>query len=111
MSSTGLASARDHVRQAGSLVESDRLRFDFSHFEAVSHDQLQAIEKLSNEKLLVNDQVKTYEIPFSEKPEGVIAFFGDKYGDLVRVVDIGAGVRNFVEVHILDRRERLVRSG
>ncbi len=79
----------DHVRQAGSLVESDRLRFDFSHFEAVSHDQLQAIEKLSNEKLLVNDQVKTYEIPFSEKPEGVIAFFGDKYGDLVRVVDIG----------------------
>ena len=79
----------DHVRQAGSLVQQDRLRFDFSHFEAVSEEKLQTIERISNEKLLLNEQVKTYEIPFSEKPDGVIAFFGDKYGELVRVVDLG----------------------
>ena len=79
----------DHVRQAGSLVEDDRLRFDFSHYEGVSHEQLQTIERVANEKLLQNDKVETYEIPFSEKPDGVIAFFGDKYGEFVRVVDLG----------------------
>ena len=79
----------DHVRQAGSLVEDDRLRFDFSHYEGVSTEQLQTIERVANEKLLQNDKVETYEIPFSEKPDGVIAFFGDKYGEFVRVVDLG----------------------
>ena len=79
----------DHVRQAGSLVQQDRLRFDFSHFESVSNEQLQIIEHLANEKLLLNEEVNTYEIPFSEKPDGVIAFFGDKYGEFVRVVDLG----------------------
>ena len=79
----------DHIRQAGSLVQSDRLRFDFSHFESVSSGQLQTIERLANERLLLNDELKSYEIPFSEKPDGVIAFFGDKYGEFVRVVDLG----------------------
>ena len=79
----------DHVRQAGSLVEENRFRFDFSHFEALTSDQVQKIEQLSNEKVLQNDQLSSYEIPFAEKPEGVIAFFGDKYGDFVRVVDLG----------------------
>jgi alanyl-tRNA synthetase len=79
----------DHIKQAGSLVEEDRLRFDFSHFESVSAEQLRTIERLANEKLLLNENVEIYEIPFSEKPEGVIAFFGDKYGEFVRVVDIG----------------------
>ena len=79
----------DHIKQAGSLVEEDRLRFDFSHFEAVSAEQLRTIERLANEKLLLNENVEIYEIPFTEKPEGVIAFFGDKYGEFVRVVDIG----------------------
>ena len=79
----------DHIRQAGSLVEKDRLRFDFSHFEAVSPEQLKTIERLANEKLICNDELKSYEIPFAEKPEGVIAVFGEKYGDFVRVVDLG----------------------
>lgn len=79
----------DHIRQAGSQVEKDRLRFDFSHFEALSPDELKTIEQLSNEKLLCNDELRTYEIPFSEKPEGVIAFFDEKYGEFVRVVDLG----------------------
>jgi len=79
----------DHVRQAGSLVQEDRLRFDFSHFEAVSPEQLKTIEHLANQRLLQNDELKAYEIPFAEKPEGVIAFFGDKYGEFVRVVDLG----------------------
>ena len=79
----------DHVRQAGSLVEPNRLRFDFSHFEGVTADQIEEIEALSNQRLLANDVVEAYEIPFSEKPDEVMAFFGDKYGDVVRVVDLG----------------------
>ncbi len=79
----------NHVQQAGSYVAPDRLRFDFSHFEQISPDQLREIERLCNEKVLENDPVKWYEVPFSEKPEDVIAFFGEKYGDVVRVVDMG----------------------
>ncbi|MFP6900261.1 MAG: DHHA1 domain-containing protein, partial [Opitutales bacterium] len=79
----------DHVRQAGSLVEPNRLRFDFSHFEGVTAEQIEEIEGLSNERLLANEAVQAYEIPFAEKPDDVVAFFGDKYGDLVRVVDLG----------------------
>jgi len=79
----------DHIRQAGSLVETDRLRFDFSHFEGVKPEQLAEIERISNEKLLLNDALEANEIPFSEKPDDVIAFFGDKYGETVRVVDLG----------------------
>ena len=79
----------DHIRQAGSLVEPGRLRFDFSHFEGVQSAQLSEIERIANEKLLLNDPLKAYEIPFSEKPEEVIAFFGDKYGETVRVVNLG----------------------
>ncbi len=79
----------DHVRQAGSLVQPTRLRFDFSHFEAVKPDAIAEIERLSNEKILINDRLRSYQVPFSDKPEDVIAFFGDKYGDIVRVVDLG----------------------
>ena len=78
-----------HVRQAGSFVGSDRLRFDFSHFEQITSEQLKEIERLCNEKILENDPVKWYEVPYTDKPEGVIAFFGEKYGDVVRVVDMG----------------------
>jgi alanyl-tRNA synthetase len=78
-----------HVQQAGSHVAPDRLRFDFSHFEALSPEQIQTIEILCQSKILRNDRVSWGEIPFSEKPADVIAFFGDKYGDKVRVVDIG----------------------
>ncbi|MDE0768856.1 MAG: alanine--tRNA ligase-related protein, partial [Opitutaceae bacterium] len=78
-----------HVRQAGSYVDPSRLRFDFSHFEGIKPEQLAQIEKICNERLLENGACKWFETPFDDKPEDVIAFFGDKYGDVVRVVDIG----------------------
>ena len=79
----------DHVRQAGSYVGPDRLRFDFTHFEALKPEEIREIERLCTERILGNDAVRWYEIPFSEKPEEIIAFFGEKYGNVVRVVDIG----------------------
>ncbi|MCG8528306.1 MAG: alanine--tRNA ligase [Opitutales bacterium] len=79
----------DHVHQAGSLVTPDRLRFDFSHFEKVSPEQIAEIERMAMEKILANDSVVTLETPFDQKPDDVLAFFEDKYGDTVRVVDIG----------------------
>jgi len=78
-----------HVRQAGSLNAPDRLRFDFSHFEAVTHAQLREIEELVNQRVLDNAKVEAYEVDFDKKPEGTLAFFGEKYGKVVRVVDIG----------------------
>jgi len=78
-----------HIRQAGSLNAPDRLRFDFSHFEAVTHAQLQEIEKLVNEKVIDNAKVDAYETDFDKKPADTLAFFGEKYGKIVRVVDIG----------------------
>ena len=78
-----------HVRQAGTSKTPDRMRFDFSHFEAVTPAQLREVEQLVNEKVLDNAKVETYETEFDKKPEGTLAFFGDKYGKFVRVVDIG----------------------
>ena len=78
-----------HVRQAGSLNSPDRLRFDFSHFEAVTHAQLREIEELVNQRVLDNAPVRAFEVDFDKKPEGTLAFFGEKYGKVVRVVDIG----------------------
>jgi alanyl-tRNA synthetase len=78
-----------HVRQAGSLNGPDRLRFDFSHFEAVTHSQLREIEGLVNQRVLENAAVEAYEVDFDKRPEGTLAFFGEKYGKVVRVVDIG----------------------
>jgi alanyl-tRNA synthetase len=78
-----------HVRQAGTHKTPERLRFDFSHFEAVTHAQLLEIEQLVNERVIDNAKVDTYETEFDKKPEGTLAFFGDKYGKIVRVVDIG----------------------
>lgn len=79
-----------HIRQAGSLVETDRLRFDFNHHKPLSDEQVIAIEDLVNAKIRENQSVSTYEITFEEaqsRPE-VKQFFGDKYGSHVRVVDI-----------------------
>ncbi len=78
-----------HIQQAGSLVSENRLRFDFSHFEPIDANSLQQIEQSINACILGNHPVKSYELPFSEKPDDVIAVFGEKYGDRVRVVDIG----------------------
>ena len=78
-----------HVRQAGSLVVEDRLRFDCSHFEAIHPEQLQLIEAACNNRIIENAIVSTYETPFDQKPENCLAFFGEKYSKIVRVVDIG----------------------
>ncbi|MBI2742825.1 MAG: alanine--tRNA ligase [Chlamydiales bacterium] len=79
-----------HVRQAGSLVESDRLRFDFNHHKPVSQEELRQIERLVNEKIRDNTPVKTYELSYEEaqKSADIKQFFGDKYGKTVRVIDI-----------------------
>ena len=65
------------------------MRFDFSHFEAIDSKTLQAIEQSINEKVMKNSFVETYEVAYKDKPEDVVAVFGEKYGDQVRVVDIG----------------------
>ena len=79
-----------HVGQAGSLVEAGRLRFDFSHYESVSSEQLREIEGFVNEKIRGNDLLSMNEMPLDEaKAKGALAFFGDKYGDIVRVVQAG----------------------
>lgn len=79
----------DHIQQAGSLVAADHLRFDFTHFEALTEEQIDKIEMLANEAILANSEVQWYEIPYREKPEDIVAVFGEKYGSIVRVVDIG----------------------
>lgn len=78
-----------HVRQAGTSKTPERMRFDFSHFEAVTAEQLHQIERMVNEKVIDNARVDTYETEFDKKPADTLAFFGDKYGRIVRVVDIG----------------------
>lgn len=78
-----------HIAQAGSYVGPDYFRFDFSHFEAISPENLQEIENLIQSAIFENHPVQTQEVPFEQKPADVLAFFQDKYGALVRVVDIG----------------------
>ncbi len=80
----------DHVRQSGSLVAPDRLRFDFTHFEAVSAEQLRRIEEMANHKIMENHQVLNYETSLATAREmGVTALFGEKYGEIVRVLEVG----------------------
>ncbi|MGH8971889.1 MAG: alanine--tRNA ligase [Acidimicrobiia bacterium] len=80
----------EHVKQAGSLVSPDRLRFDFSHYEGVPAEVLARVEALANEEVLSNAAVRTYETTKEHADSiGAIAFFGDKYGDMVRVVEAG----------------------
>jgi alanyl-tRNA synthetase len=80
----------DHVKQQGSFVGPDRLRFDFSHYEAVSPEAVRQIEDLVNHEILDNATVRHFETTKSHAEElGAIAFFGDKYGDVVRVLEAG----------------------
>ncbi|MSO14975.1 MAG: alanine--tRNA ligase [Ilumatobacteraceae bacterium] len=91
----------EHVKQAGSLVSPDRLRFDFSHYDAVSDEEIIRIETLANAQVLANSPVTATE---SSKEEalaaGAIAFFGDKYGDIVRVLNAGASTELCGGTHV-----------
>lgn len=81
----------DHIRQAGSLVEEERLRFDFNHHKALSAEEIREVEQLINEKILQDTSVKTYQMDYEKirGQSGVKQFFGEKYGKTVRIVDIG----------------------
>ena len=80
----------DHVHQAGSLVEPDRLRFDFTHFEGITPKQLDEVEDMVNDAILSGLLITTEELPIAEaKARGAVATFGEKYGQTVRVVTMG----------------------
>lgn len=82
----------DHVHQAGSLVEPDRLRFDFTHFSAIRPEELSEIDRLVNDEILAGLPIVTQELPIEEaKKLGATAIFGEKYGKTVRVVSMGEG--------------------
>nr|WP_282706962.1 alanine--tRNA ligase [Natroniella acetigena] len=80
----------DHVKQSGSLVTPERLRFDFTHFEAVTEEQLCKIEEIVNQKVIANLAMVTEKMELEEaKQLGATALFGEKYGEQVRIVKIG----------------------
>ncbi|MDR2107877.1 MAG: alanine--tRNA ligase [Coriobacteriales bacterium] len=80
----------DHVKQAGSLVASDHLRFDFTHFSALTREQLTAIEQLANNLIMEDSVVSSYQTSLdAARAEGVTALFGEKYGEQVRVLQAG----------------------
>jgi alanyl-tRNA synthetase len=80
----------DHVKQAGSAVRPDKLRFDFTHPQALTAEERTEVEKRVNERVFQNLPVRIYETPIEEARKlGAMMLFGEKYGDIVRVVDIG----------------------
>ena len=85
-----------HVEQAGSLVTPDRLRFDFTHFSAITADELAKVEKIVNDKIAESITVDTNVLPIEEaRKTGAKALFGEKYGDTVRVVCMGDFSKEF----------------
>ena len=98
----------DHVHQAGSLVEPDRLRFDFTHFEAITPEQLAQIDKLVNDAILEGYPVATEVLPIEEaKKKGAVGMFGEKYGDIVRVVEMGDFSMEFCGGTHLDKTSKV----
>ncbi len=90
-----------HVKQAGSLVGPDRLRFDFSHYSAVTAEEIVEIEAIANAEVLANPVARAYETTKDEATAlGAIAFFGDKYGDIVRVLEAGSSVELCGGTHV-----------
>ncbi|MDR1089313.1 MAG: alanine--tRNA ligase [Coriobacteriales bacterium] len=80
----------EHIKQAGSLVAPERLRFDFTHFEPLSHEQLAAVEQLVNTLIMEDGTVSSFETSLDEaRASGVTALFGEKYGERVRVLEAG----------------------
>ena len=91
----------EHVKQAGSLVSDERLRFDFSHYASVTQDEIEQIERLANSEVLRNTQTRNYETSKDEATAaGAIAFFGDKYGDMVRVLEAGSSIELCGGTHV-----------
>ena len=91
----------EHVKQAGSLVAPDRLRFDFSHYDAVTDAQIAEIERIANSETLANAPARVFETTKDEATAlGAIAFFGDKYGDIVRVLEIGNSIELCGGTHV-----------
>ncbi len=90
-----------HVAQKGSLVSPEKLRFDFSHFEAMTPDQVVEVEDRVNAAILAND-VRTAEVmPFDKaKESGAVALFGEKYGDEVRVITLGESIEFCGGIHV-----------
>jgi alanyl-tRNA synthetase len=89
------------VKQAGSLVAPERLRFDFSHHEAVSAAELTKVEELANQQIIGDAPVRHYETTKTEAERlGAIAFFGDKYGDIVRVLEAGPSIELCGGTHV-----------
>ena len=81
----------EHVKQAGSLVESQRLRFDFQHFEAISPNLLAEIQNLVNDYIEANAEIQSETLALEEAlKKGALAFFGEKYADEVRVITAGS---------------------
>src|SRR3954451_17193211 len=90
-----------HVKQAGSLVGPDRLRFDFSHYSALTDDEITKIEEIANREVLDNSPARAFETTKEEAAAlGAIAFFGDKYGDIVRVLEAGNTVELCGGTHV-----------
>ncbi len=91
----------DHVKQAGSLVDDQRLRFDFSHYAGLTDDEIERIETLANAEVLANARTRVFETTKDEAQQlGAIAFFGDKYGDIVRVLEAGPSVELCGGTHV-----------
>ncbi len=91
----------EHVKQAGSLVGPDRLRFDFSHYAAVTDDEIRRIEDIANAETLANSPARVFETTKDEAAAlGAIAFFGDKYGDVVRVLEVGSSIELCGGTHV-----------
>jgi alanyl-tRNA synthetase len=91
----------EHVKQAGSLVGPDRLRFDFTHYAAVTDDEIARIEAIANHETLSNAPVRAFETTKDEAlAMGAMAFFGDKYGDIVRVLEAGSSIELCGGTHV-----------